>query len=218
MKKRLFIFGAGQIAEIAFQYLTESGKSVSAFLADEGFAGGGHLFGLPILHPDAANIDPETDEIFVAVSYANLNSNREKICRRFLDSGFQLPNCLSPDAIYKSPISPNTNCFIFEANVIQPFVNIGSFVTLWSGNHIGHHSTIGNSVFISSHVVVSGNCEIGDRTFVGVNATLHDGVRVGSDCIIAAGAVVDRDLPSGSVIVPAAKGRVLDRDSSSISL
>ena len=53
------------------------------------------------------------------------------------------------------------NCFILEDNTVQPFVRIGSNVTLWSGNHIGHDSTIGDHCFISSHVVVSGHVDIG---------------------------------------------------------
>ena len=36
-------------------------------------------------------------------------------------------------------------------------VRIGNDVVLWSGNHIGHDSTIGDHCFIASHVVVSGN-------------------------------------------------------------
>jgi hypothetical protein len=50
------------------------------------------------------------------------------------------------------------NAFILEDNTIQPFVRIGPNVTLWSGNHIGHHSTVEDHVFIASHVVVSGVC------------------------------------------------------------
>ena len=56
---------------------------------------------------------------------------------------------------------------------MQPFVRIGSNVTLWSGNHIGHDSTVGDHCFISSHVVVSGHVEIGRNCFIGVNATLR---------------------------------------------
>ena len=52
------------------------------------------------------------------------------------------------------------NTFIFEENVIQPFVRIGSNVVLWSGNHIGHDSVIEDHCFIASHVVISGNVTI----------------------------------------------------------
>lgn len=46
---------------------------------------------------------------------------------------------------------------------------------------------------------------IGDNVYLGTNCILLPGVRVGNDCVVAAGAVVARDVPSGSVVggVPA---------------
>jgi acetyltransferase-like isoleucine patch superfamily enzyme len=41
--------------------------------------------------------------------------------------------------------------------------------------------------------------EIGDRVFVGYGAVIMPGIRVGSDSVIAAGAVVTKDVPNNSV-------------------
>jgi acetyltransferase-like isoleucine patch superfamily enzyme len=71
-------------------------------------------------------------------------------------------------------------------------------VTLWSGNHIGHHSTIADHCFLASHVVVSGGVEIGEQCFVGVNVTLRDHVRIGARCVLGAGALLLQDAePEG---------------------
>jgi acyl-[acyl carrier protein]--UDP-N-acetylglucosamine O-acyltransferase len=83
--------------------------------------------------------------------------------------------------------------------VIQPHVRIGSDVILWSGNHIGHDSTIEDHVFIASHAVISGNVTIGESTFVGVNATFRDGIRVAPRCVIGAAAVIMKDTAEGGV-------------------
>ena len=86
----------------------------------------------------------------------------------------------------------------------QPFVTIGNNVTLWSGNHIGHHSTIHDHCFIASHVVVSGGVEIDESCFIGVNATLRDHIKVGEKCVIGAGALLLADAePEGVYIGPA---------------
>lgn len=47
--------------------------------------------------------------------------------------------------------------------------------------------------------------EIGDDVFIGSDALILPGVRIGSRCIIAAGSVVSKSVPSGSVVagVPA---------------
>jgi acetyltransferase-like isoleucine patch superfamily enzyme len=94
------------------------------------------------------------------------------------------------------------NCFILEDNTIQPFAWIGANVTLWSGNHIGHHSIIEDNVFMASHVVVSGGVKIGKGSFVGVNATFRDHVTIGEKCVIGAGALVLEDQPEFSVVAP----------------
>ena len=52
---------------------------------------------------------------------------------------------------------------------------------LWSGNHVGHHSTIGDNVFIASHVVISGSVTVGENTFLGVNATIVNDIAIGAD-------------------------------------
>jgi acyl-[acyl carrier protein]--UDP-N-acetylglucosamine O-acyltransferase len=61
-----------------------------------------------------------------------------------------------------------------EDNNIQPFVEIGNNVVLWSGNHIGHHSQIKDHVFFTSHVVLSGHCIVNEFCFLGVNSTVRD--------------------------------------------
>jgi acetyltransferase-like isoleucine patch superfamily enzyme len=40
---------------------------------------------------------------------------------------------------------------------------------------------------------------VGNNVFIGMNAILLPGVTIGDDCVIGAGAVVSRDVPSGTV-------------------
>ena len=93
------------------------------------------------------------------------------------------------------------NCFILEDNTIQPFVRIGHNITLWSGNHIGHHSTIEDHCFIASQVVISGGVEIKEACFLGVNATLRDHIVVGERCVVGAGALLLEDAEPEGVYI-----------------
>jgi acetyltransferase-like isoleucine patch superfamily enzyme len=61
---------------------------------------------------------------------------------------------------------------------------------LWSGNHIGHHSTIEDDCFIASHVVISGGVTVEKGCFIGVNATVRDGVTLGRQSLIGAGSLI----------------------------
>lgn len=42
--------------------------------------------------------------------------------------------------------------------------------------------------------------KIGDNVCIGKNAMIMPGVRVGNECVIAAGAIVTKDVPSGTIV------------------
>src|SRR5262245_53083989 len=104
------------------------------------------------------------------------------------DRGYTLASYVSSRCSLLTEEPVGDNCFILEDNTIQPFVQIGNDVTLWSGNHIGHDSVIEDHCFISSHVVVSGHVRIGRYCFVGVNATLRNSIVIAPETLIGAGA------------------------------
>ena len=140
--------------------------------------------------------------MFVAVSYAKLNAVRTEKVAAARAKGYRLVSYLSSRATVFPGFEPKENCFILEDNTIQPFASIGANVTLWSGNHIGHHSTIEDDVFLASQVVVSGGVRIGQGSFVGVNVTIRDHVSIGKKCVLGAGALVLEDQPDFSVVAP----------------
>ena len=117
--------------------------------------------------------------------------------------GYGLVSYVSSRCSFLTQYPHGDNCFILEDNTVQPFVHVGSNVTLWSGNHIGHDSTIGDHSFISSHVVVSGHVDIGSHCFIGVNATLRNNIRIAEFTLVGAGALVIKDTTPRSVFVAA---------------
>lgn len=70
-----------------------------------------------------------------------------------------------------------------------------------------------------THTRSSAPVTIGDRTWLGAHVTVLPGVTIGDDVIVAAGAVVTKDLPSGAVYggVPARLLRTLDESPSAIA-
>jgi len=197
------IFGVGDFARVAAHYLTvDSPHEVVAFTAHERhLPGAAELNGLPVVafehlghtHP------PAEYAMFVAIGFSRVNAARAEIVELCRGLGYELVSYLNSRAMRWEDTALRDNTFVFESNVIQPFVTIGEDVILWSGNHIGHDVTIGDHVFVASHAVISGNCTIGDHSFIGVNATIRDGITVGPRCIIGAGAVIMRDTDEGDV-------------------
>jgi sugar O-acyltransferase (sialic acid O-acetyltransferase NeuD family) len=201
--KPVVIFGAGSFAEVAAVYLEkDSPREVVAFTVDGQYVHQDTLAGRPVIaweqliesHP------PERVDLLVALGYQGVNRVRREIYERAKALGYGFVTYVSSRAMNMTDEPIGENTFIFEANVIQPFVDIGDNVILWSGNHIGHHSSIASHCFIASHAVVSGHVKIEEECFVGVNATFRDEITVGARCVVGAGAVVLGDQSEGTVL------------------
>lgn len=210
--KPVLIFGAGEIAEVAHFYFTrDAGVAVAGFAVDAAYLKEPSFCGLPVLAfaEAQAAFPPATHDLFVALSYARINALRAEKCAAGKAAGYRLASYLSSRASVWPGFAPGENCFILEDNTIQPFVRIGDNVTLWSGNHIGHHAKLGVNCFITSHVVISGGVRVGDNAFIGVNSTLRDHVTIGARSVIGAGSLVLEDVPDDGVV--AARGSELSK-------
>lgn len=195
------IFGIGQIADVAWAYLKQSGWKIAGFVVNTGFGNGTVHRGLPVYAWETLerHVRPDEVSLFCPISYRAVNAVRKD---RFLDGkrrGYKFASFIHPRCENNAE-SIGENCFILENNVLQPFAEIGDNVILWSGNHIGHHSKIGDHSFLASQVVVSGGTQVGERCFIGVNATLGDNVKLGRAVVVGAGALVLKDVSDEGVV------------------
>jgi sugar O-acyltransferase (sialic acid O-acetyltransferase NeuD family) len=201
MMKKLIIFGSGDIAQLAYYYFTsDSQYDVVAFTVDREYIISEKFCELPVVpFEDIANhYPPDVFYIFIALSYSKLNLLRRDKFEQAKCLGYTLASYISSRATVLNDYQFGENCFVLEDNTIQPFVKVGNNVTLWSGNHIGHHSVIKDHTFLASHIVVSGGVIVGEQCFIGVNATLRDHITVGDRCVVGAGALLLGDAePDG---------------------
>jgi sugar O-acyltransferase (sialic acid O-acetyltransferase NeuD family) len=199
---KLVIVGAGETAQIAYEYFThDSPYQVSAFCVERDYLKEDSLLGLPVVSfEDLESLyDPAHYSVYVAISYTQLNRVRTKLYRAAKSRGYQMASYVSSRAFVWRNVEIGENTFIFEDNVIQHMAKIGNNVILWSGNHIGHRTVVNDNCYISSHVVLSGYCEVGENCFMGVNSCAGDRLTIARDCVIGAGAVVVRDTEEGKV-------------------
>ena len=203
--KPVLIFGAGEIAEVAHFYFTRDTRiPVAGFTVDAAYLKESRFCGLPVVPFEEAQaaFAPDAHDVFVALSYAKINAVRAQKCAEAKARGYRLTSYVSSKASVWDGFQAGENCFILEDNTLQPFVRIADNVTLWSGNHIGHHAQVAANCFITSHVVISGGVQVGENAFIGVNATLRDHVKIGARSVIGAGALVLEDVPDDGVVAP----------------
>lgn len=201
MSKPIVVFGGTQLAELAHFYLTEDGgRRVAAFALDEAYLREDRFCGLPVVPAGElpTRFTPEEYELFVAIGYSKVNTQRRDKFRQVKAMGYTCARYIHSSSVV-STRDIGENCFIQEHNVIQPFAKLGDNVLLWVGNAVGHYAVVENHAAITSHVVVCGHTTIGEGAFIGVNATIRDFVRVGRYSVVGAGACILKDTEDHSV-------------------
>ena len=201
MKKPLVIFGAADTAQLAhFYFSTDSEYKVVAFVVDPEYVKESSFCGLPLLSSEevCTAFPPHLNEMFVAISYTKLNDVRKQKYLQAKSWGYALPVM----SVRRRPCSTREyrrEHFYLGRQYHSAIRDHRNNVTLWSGNHIGHHSRIEDHCFIASHVVVSGRVVVGESCFIGVNATLRDHIKIGSRCVLGAGVLLLSDAEEGGV-------------------
>ncbi len=201
MRKKLVIFGLGDLARLAmFNFTNYSDYDVCAFTVTSDYIKETQFFNLPVVPFENLSISHPNDqyELFIAIGYSKLNTVRAKYYYQAKEKSYRLASFKSPFAtVLTEHIGDNT--FIFEDNTIQPFVEIGNNVILWSGNHVGHDAIIEDHCFITSHVVLAGWTTIGAYSFIGINATIKDKTKIAERCLIGAGALITKNTKAGCI-------------------
>jgi sugar O-acyltransferase (sialic acid O-acetyltransferase NeuD family) len=209
VSRKLVIVGDSAFAEIAYEYFTQdSDYEVVAFSVERDYLTRDSLAGVPLFPFEelVERYPPREHDVYVATVYTQLNRLRTRLANTAQERGYALASYVSSRAFVWPNVELGEHCFIFENNVVQPFVRLGRNVVLWSGNHIGHHSTIGDNCFVSSHVVVSGFVTIGRNCFLGVNSTFANDLTIGDDVWVGPHVVVTKDVDSAAFLKPAESG------------
>jgi sugar O-acyltransferase (sialic acid O-acetyltransferase NeuD family) len=199
---RVVIIGAGETAEMAYEYLTQdSPHEIVAFSVERAYVERPELFDLPVVPFEEleSRYPPSEYQAFVAISYTQLNRVRTRLYHEAKRKGYACISYVSSRAFVWRNVEIGDNCFILEHNVLQHAVRVGNNVVLWSGNHVGHRARIADHCFVSSHVVISGYCEIGESCFLGVNSCIGDNLKVARDCFVGMGAVINADTAEAKV-------------------
>lgn len=201
--KKAILFGTSGQAEVMDYLLThDSEYEIVAFTSTSDYITEPTIYGRPLVAFEdiESKYPPAEFDMHIAIGYNTENRVRRKFYEAAKAKGYKLLTYVSSKCTNYAR-SIGDNCFIFEDNTIQPFVEIGNNCILWSGNHIGHHSKISDNVFISSHVVISGHCSIGHNSFLGVNSTLRDGIRIAPFTTLGAGCLIVKDTEEGKTYI-----------------
>jgi sugar O-acyltransferase (sialic acid O-acetyltransferase NeuD family) len=201
---KVIIFGVLDTAELAHYYLEhDSEHEVVAFTVNQEYIKENSFRGLPVVAFEdiEKSYAPQDYSFFAPMTGRNMNRNREAVYKEAKAKGYHFISYISSKATIFHRELIGDNCFILEDNTIQPFTKIGNNVVMWSGNHIGHHGTIQDHVFFTSHVVLSGHCQVEPYCFFGVNSTIRDYTKIAAGTLVGMASAITKDTEEWGIYV-----------------
>jgi sugar O-acyltransferase (sialic acid O-acetyltransferase NeuD family) len=105
-----------------------------------------------------------------------------------------------PSAIVSRSAHIECGTVLMAGTIIGNNVSIGEGCIVNVAAAIGHDCCIDEYASLSGGVRLSGSSRLGARSTAGVSATVLEKITVGRDAVIAAGAVVFKDVPEETVV------------------
>ncbi|MES9903471.1 MAG: hypothetical protein ABW168_12450 [Sedimenticola sp.] len=115
--RKLIIVGDSAFAEIAFEYFDADTKyEVVAFAVESSYLKVAELHGIPVVELETIeqNYLPSNHDVFVAITYTQLNRLRIRLASIVKGKGYALASYVSPKAFVWRNVEIGEHCFIFE--------------------------------------------------------------------------------------------------------
>jgi sugar O-acyltransferase, sialic acid O-acetyltransferase neuD family len=136
----------------------------------------------------------ENEEFVVALGFPTV---KLKVIESLTARGADIVSLVHPDAHIGSFCKIGKGCIIYPDTRITVNVTIGDYVTILSGNFIGHDASIGSYSTLFGGCSVNGHVVIGERTLLNNHASTVPGIRIGSDVNVGAGSFVVSNVKDG---------------------
>ena len=200
---KLLILGAGGhgkvVSEIA--QLMKQWEEI-AFLDDREDIS--EVLGIPIVGKlaDLSALRSEYEYAFVAIGS---NTARLKWTEKLSHHDFKIPTLIHPSSTVSAKSFIEEGTVIMAGAVINPDTKIGRSCIINTASTIDHDCILQEGVHTSPGVHLGGTVKVGKRTWICIGATIINNINIGCDSVIAAGAVVTKDVPSNVLVagVPA---------------
>ncbi len=127
---------------------------------------------------------------------------------------------VEPGAILREGVELGENAVVMMGAILNIGASVGAGSMIDMGAVLGGRATVGKNCHIGAGAVLAGVIEpmsaapvvVEDDVLIGANAVVIEGVRVRRGAVVAAGAVVTRDVPENMVVAGCPARIVKEKD------
>ncbi len=128
------------------------------------------------------------------------NKVRSKLSKQLIDSGFELPVLVHPNAVVSKYATIESGTVICSIAVVNAFSKVGSNCIINTGAIVEHDCVLGDNVHLSPNVSLAGGTIISDLVWLGIGSVTKELVRIGRASVIGANSTVLSDITAGVTV------------------
>jgi len=209
MITELLILGAGgmsrEIADVVGAINRQEPRwKLIGFLDDDPAKQSATVDGLPVLGP-LESCRGRAARVIVGVAQFRDRSARCQVVERLALPRERYATLIHPSASISPHATIGVGTAIEQNVVITPGTKIGDYVLVSQNVPMGHDDALEDFVTIAAGAILTGSVQLRLGSYIGAGATILPGLAVGEHALVAAGAVVTRDVPDYAIVagVPA---------------
>ena len=206
MAERLVIVGAGGHGRVCADVARAAGFEVAGF-CDQAKARGETVGDAAILASSIEELSDKADAADTALFIAlGDNARRMSLIGEVRERGFGLATLVHPSAVLSPSVTVGAGSVIVAGAIVNANAKIGEGCIVNTASSLDHDNQLAPGVQICPGVHAAGNVRFGELAFVGMGAAIVPNIAIGARAVVAAGAVVTRDVDADQMVagVPAA--------------
>jgi acetyltransferase-like isoleucine patch superfamily enzyme len=157
------------------------------------------------LYSQIIQLQGELDDAFKVQFKRSLPLNETLLDRwkRAEKLGFGKETSIYDSSFVFGDVAVGANCWIGPYTIIDGTgeLVIGNFCTISTGVHIYTHDNIKQTLSSGKIPIERAKVTIGNNVYIGPNAIIIKGISIGSNCVIAANAFVNTNVPDNSIVI-----------------
>jgi acetyltransferase EpsM len=219
IEQPLLIVGTGDHARVVIDLARACGRAPTGCLAplgDGSVSVGGAVDGVPVIGmlgdevDGSGRIDPAA-RFVVAIGD---NDRRRTEFARCLRLGMKPAALVHPSATVLGNARIEPGAQVCAGAVIGLAARVGRNAIINTGATIDHDNVIAEHAMIAPGVHLAGRVTVDEGAWIGIGAVVRQGIRIGSWSLVAAGAVVVRDVPAAAAVAGVPASPMVNRASS----